>query len=78
MAGSSRCQAREIKAEFSQWNIYGPEMTRIKLSAMCEEVRKGEMPPEYYPPMHPQAKVDHGEKSALCSDAGRLADCQDE
>lgn len=60
-------QVGRSKLNFSQWNIYGPEMTRIKLSAMCEEVRKGEMPPAYYLPMHPQAKVDHGEISALCS-----------
>ena len=55
------------KLNFSQWNIYGPEMTRIKLSVMCEEVRKGEMPPAYYLPMHKQARVEHSEISALCS-----------
>lgn len=54
------------KLNFSQWNIYGPEMTRIKLGEICEEVRKGDMPPIYYLPMHPQSKVTPAEVSAIC------------
>ncbi|MFN7996929.1 MAG: heme-binding domain-containing protein [Bryobacteraceae bacterium] len=64
--------ARDVKVgraklNFSQWNIYAPEMTRIKLAVMCEEVRKGEMPPPYYRPMHPNAKVTPSEVSAVCA-----------
>lgn len=64
--------ARDVKVgraklNFSQWNIYGSEMTGIKLSAMCEEVSKGEMPPAYYLPMHPKAKVQQSEITALCA-----------
>lgn len=55
------------KLNFSQWNIYSPEMTRIKLGAICEEVKKGEMPPLYYLPMHPDAKLTAAEVSAICS-----------
>lgn len=55
------------KLNFSQWNIYGPEMTRIKLGEMCKEVKKGEMPPWYYVPMHPGARVTPEEVSAICS-----------
>jgi hypothetical protein len=55
------------KLNFSQWNIYSPEMTRIKLGKICEEVKKGEMPPWYFLPMHPDAKVTPLEVSALCS-----------
>lgn len=60
-------KAGRSKLNFSQWNIYGPEMTRIKYSAMCEEVSKGEMPPPYYVPMHPDAKVSRSEMTALCA-----------
>ena len=55
------------KLNFSQWNIYSPEMTRIKLGAMCEEVRTGDMPPKYYTPMHPQARVNGAEVSLICT-----------
>ena len=55
------------KLNFSQWNIYSPEMTRIKLGEICTEVKKGEMPPRYYLPMHPDAKVTPAEVAAICS-----------
>ena len=55
------------KLNFSQWNIYSPEMTSIKLGEICEEVKKGEMPPRYYLPMHPETKVTAAEVSAICS-----------
>ena len=55
------------KLNFSQWNIYGPEMTRIKLGEICEELRKGEMPPMYYVPMHPETKVTPSEISTVCA-----------
>lgn len=55
------------KLNFSQWNIYSPEMTRIKLGEICAELKKGEMPPLYYLPMHPETKVAPTEISAICS-----------
>ena len=55
------------KLNFSQWNIYSPEMTRIKLGEICTEVKKGEMPPLYYLPMHPETKVTAAEVSAICA-----------
>ena len=55
------------KLNFSQWNIYSPEMTRIKLGEICQEVQKGDMPPRYYLPMHPDTKVMLAEVSAICS-----------
>lgn len=55
------------KLNFSQWNIYSPEMSRIKLGEICEEVKKGEMPPAYYIPMHPEAKITATEVSAICA-----------
>ena len=55
------------KLNFSQWNIYSPEMTRIKLGEICKEVKKGEMPPWYFVPMHPGTRVTPVEVSAICS-----------
>jgi heme-binding protein len=55
------------KLNFSQWNIYSPEMTRIKLGQICEEVKKAEMPPAYYVPMHPEAKLTAADVSAVCA-----------
>ena len=46
------------KLNFSQWNIYSPEMTRIKLGEICEEVKKGEMPPRVLPPDAPGREGD--------------------
>ena len=55
------------KLNFSQWNIYSPEMSRIKMGEICDEVKKGEMPPRYYLPMHPETRVAPAEVSAICS-----------
>lgn len=55
------------KLNFSQWNIYGPEMTRIKMGEICKEIKTGEMPPVYYLPMHLEAKVTPEEVSVICS-----------
>ena len=55
------------KLNFSQWNFYSPEMTRIKLVEICKEVKGGEMPPWYYVPMHPGTRVTPEEASAICS-----------
>lgn len=55
------------KLNFSQWNIYSPEMTRIKMGEVCDEVKKGGMPPIYYLPLHPETKVAPAEVSAVCA-----------
>lgn len=55
------------KLNFSQWNIYSPEMTRIKLGEICQEITEGGMPPAYYRPLHPETKVTPAEASAVCA-----------
>ncbi len=55
------------KLNFSQWNIYSTEVTRIKLRQICNEVKEGDMPPAYYLPMHPGAKLASAEIAAICS-----------
>ena len=37
------------------------------MGEICEEVKKGEMPPVYYLPMHPETKVKPAEVSAICA-----------
>lgn len=72
VAPASWLVARDVKEgraqlNFSQWNIYSPEMTRIKMGEICDEVKKGGMPPPYYVPLHPEAKLVPAEVSALCA-----------
>jgi hypothetical protein len=55
---------------FSQWNIYSPEMSKIRLRSVCREVREGDMPPKYYTPLHPDARLTAEDVSALCGMAG--------
>ena len=54
----------------SEWKNYGPEMSTIRVRSMCEEVAKGEMPPVYYRPLHPGAKLSAEEVRTLCGPAG--------
>lgn len=51
---------------FSQWNIYGPEMSRVRMKAICEEVIQGNMPPKYYTPLHRNARLAADDVGALC------------
>ena len=55
------------KLNFSQWNIYSAEMTKIKLREICRETIRLEMPPWYYLPMHPDAKLSGRDVAVLCS-----------
>lgn len=55
----------------SEWNRLSPEMSRIKMGAMCEEMRKGEMPLWQYLLLHPEAKLSREDIAAFCAAAGR-------
>jgi hypothetical protein len=54
----------------SEWNRLSPEMSRIRMGAMCEEMRKGEMPLWHYVPLHPEAKLSSEDIAAFCAAAG--------
>jgi len=54
------------RLNFSSWNVYSPEMSKIRLRTVCEQVRAGNMPPKYYTPLHPQARLNGQDVSALC------------
>ncbi len=51
---------------FSEWKKYPPKRAARKLQEVCEQLRRGEMPPWYYLPMHPAAKLSDAEKKAIC------------
>jgi hypothetical protein len=55
------------KLNFSRWDIYSPEVTHAKSGQVCSEVRTGEMPPEIYVMMHPDAKLSAADIAALCA-----------
>ncbi len=57
------------KLNFSRWDIYGPEMSQSRLRAVCGAMRSGEMPPWYYRPLHPEAKVTAEDIAAVCAAA---------
>jgi cytochrome c553 len=50
----------------SAWNRYTPDAARLRLVAMCEEVRKGDMPPWSYRVMHSAARLSDADVSAVC------------
>lgn len=55
------------KLNFSEWNRYGPEASEIKLKQICKEVREGDMPPWYYRPAHPEARLTAEEAAVFCA-----------
>lgn len=66
--------ARDVKngravLNFSRWDIYSPEMSQLRLTAACEEVRKGDMPLRTYTPLHPEAKLTPQDVETLCAAA---------
>jgi hypothetical protein len=53
----------------SEWNLYSPEVSRLRLGEICEVVKAGRMPLGHYKMMHPEAKLSAEEVSALCAAA---------
>lgn len=58
------------RLNFSQWNIYSPEMSQIRLREVCAKTRAGDMPPKYYTPMHPGSRLSAADVAALCGLGG--------
>jgi len=59
---------RQGRAEmnFSEWTTFTPRRTARKLQEICEQVEKGEMPLEFYTPLHPDAKLSDADRKVLC------------
>jgi hypothetical protein len=50
----------------SEWGGYTARRKTRKLKELCEQVKEGEMPLEYYLPLHPSAKLSDAERARLC------------
>ncbi len=50
---------------FSNWTQVSPERKAKKLDEVADEVQEGGMPPWFYLPMHPEAKLTQAEQEAL-------------
>ncbi len=57
------------KLNFSEWNMFSPEMSRLKLKKACSEVKAGEMPIWNYRLIHPESRLSAGDVESICSAA---------
>jgi hypothetical protein len=53
------------EVNFSIWDQYEPRRKSRKRREIAEQVEKGEMPPWYYLPAHPEAKLSAAEKESI-------------
>ena len=51
---------------FSEFGTYKPKKAAHKMEEVCEQVKKGEMPPNNYLWMHSEARLSEADKQALC------------
>ena len=62
VAPASLLMSRDVKegrreVNFSTWENYDARRRARKLNEIAKEVREGDMPPWYYTPIHPEAKL---------------------
>jgi hypothetical protein len=62
--------ARDVKGgrrelNFSLWDRYDQRRKARKLKEIIKEVDTGDMPPWYYLPLHPDAKLSHADRDAI-------------
>jgi len=50
---------------FSEWNLLPAGKQAKKFKKAAEEIEEGEMPPWYYLPAHPEARLPDADKAAL-------------
>jgi hypothetical protein len=72
VAPASILVAQDVKKgrahlNFSEWRGLPSEITALKMSDVCTEVTRGEMPLWYYLPAHPHAKLSPEDVKTLCS-----------
>ena len=70
IAPASLLLARDVKegrreVNFSTWEKYDTRRKTRKLKEITDELEKGEMPPWYYLPLHPEAKLSAAERALL-------------
>jgi cytochrome c551/c552 len=54
---------REVN--FSTWETYNDQRRARKLKEIVKEVQSGDMPPWYYVPLHPDAKLSPTDRQAI-------------
>jgi hypothetical protein len=51
---------------FSEWGMYGPDMSQLKLKQACSEVKRGEMPLMQYKLIHAEARLSQADVDTIC------------
>lgn len=69
--------ARDVKEgrkelNFSLWNQYDDRRKARKKKEIVKQVEKGEMPPWFYTPLHPDAKLSEKDRASLLNWARQL------
>ena len=70
---ASDVQEGRAHLNLSEWNRLGPEMSMLKLRAMCAEVKDGEMPLWQYRLIHRDASLTATDVGELCTGLGAPA-----
>ena len=70
IAPASLLIARDVKngrkeVNFSTWETFDEKRKARKLKEIAKEVEKGDMPPFYYLPLHPDAKLSPAERDVI-------------
>jgi heme-binding protein len=70
VAPASLLMSRDVKegrreVNFSTWENYDARRRTRKLNEIAKEVREGDMPPWYYTPIHPEAKLSAGDRDKI-------------
>ena len=70
IAPASLLIARDVKngrkeVNFSTWETFDEKRKARKLKEIAKEVEKGDMPPFYYLPLHPDAKLSPAERGVI-------------
>ena len=55
------------RLNLSEWNRFGPNMSRSRVLDMCDEVSAGKMPLPAFTWIHPEARLNNTEIALLCS-----------
>ena len=63
---------------FSTWNRYGQKKRNKMIKEIWEEVEEGEMPPWFYLPLHPEARLSDNDRVVLQAWAGSVPSVSEE
>jgi hypothetical protein len=61
------------RLNFSEWNLLGPEMSRLRLKEACAEIKSGGMPLWEYRLIHSEARLTNADIEAFCAATNSVA-----